>query len=379
MDIIRSIARSLCAIGLGLTIGAWIIIATVNETALNRGVTKQWLAQSGIYNTDLGSIAQIQTTSGENTSEITSQALSEALKTTFPPDYIKQGSETVLDGVYDWLDGKQQAITFAIPVQEKAEEFKTNLANALAPKLEGLPPCASRLGNTTSDPTCIPIGLNAQDYARQLANNANGSFFKEPLTAQSFGQPAHTSQIDLLLQAAQMARTSALVLPFAALLFAGLFILLSRDRLQGTLQIGRQLVISSIFLLAGGLIMWYVGNTVDIGANTDASSKNLITNIINPLAHTIIPGIGSALSLFSGAVMAVGVVIWVTAHTLIRKRPHPFPAGSHPQPMTPSSYAIPAPTASQPTPQPPSALSGSQPPVTQKSPPSGPPKPPVIQ
>lgn len=353
MTIFQGMGRWFCAFLMSTALSAWIFVATLQVTVLDRGVVKSWLATSGVYNQALGNLVQVSTNNATTDSLVTGTVLQNALNKTFPPSYLQQNTNTVIDATYDWLEGKKNTITFNIPVQQKATEFSSNLANELEPVIAKLPTCGAFTIQSTVAATCIPKGISAANYAKQLTQPADSSdFLNTPLTQDNLGKGA--PQYGALPAVVQWNHTLFWLLPIAWAVLGALYVLLSQDKLRGMSNVGRQATINSAITLAGGLLLWYASTSVDLSATLgqgDAQQSAIVKAIINPLARTILPDVSKALSLFSAIVFVIGLALWLGTFLWRRKirkdvgQPDIPPAATHeaqlPTPASAPAHAQP--------------------------------------
>lgn len=322
MNILQGIGRWLCAFLMSVALSTWIFVATFQVTLLNRDVVKTWLASSGVYNQALGNIVHVSSDTSTTNSLITEPVLQNALKQTFPASYIQQSTNTAIDAAYNWLDGTAGKINFTIPVQDKASEFSANLATQLEPILAKLPTCGTfTVQNSNGAITCLPRGISAADYAKQLTQLANSNdFLGKPLTQNNFGNNA--TQYNALPAAAQWNHMLFWLLPIVWAVLGGLYVLLSDSKLRGLGHVGRQATINSAITLLGGLLLWYVSTSIDLSnmlSQGDAEQAAAVHSIVNPLARTILPDLGKALTLFSLIPFALGGLLWVSSFVWRRK------------------------------------------------------------
>ena len=339
MNIALGTVRWLLALIIGITASLWVILGTVNITVANRGVTKQWLESGGIYNNALTNVLQVSSDSQAQTSVITPDALRQALAQTFDAAYLRQSTNTVIDSIYDWFEGKTQTITFTIAVQEKSEVFRSHLNGLIAPQLEALPVCASKVTSDTNQLTCLPIGVNAADYAAQLTKpSSDNTFLSAPFTEQTFGQGF--SNLGWLPTAYSWLRISFWALPLCIFGLAALYVLASPNKLTGISRVGRQLTINAAITLVTGAFLWMASGAVDLSQaveGADPEQTKIIGALVNPLVRTVLPDIGRALTFCSAALALVGVLLWLGVF-LWRKRPQktvvmpPTPAPKLPLP-----------------------------------------------
>lgn len=314
MNIVRRVARWVLGFFMGLAVSLWIFLATANVTIGNRDVVKGWLAQSDVYSSALPALLRVAPTTDADSSLISPDILQKALVKTFDAGYLQQKTNTVINATYDWVEGKTKALTFSIPVQEQTAVFGANLADLITPKLQALPTCTSKIGNTDlNHVTCIPSGTTAAEYAKQLTKTSDDkNFLREPITEQTFASGA--PKLTWLPQAYGTFKAALIALPVAALVMAGLYVLAAQDKLRGLGHIGQQLTFSAGVTLVGGLVLWYASTSVDLSAAIDAGDdqqRAAVVAVVNPLARAFLPSISQALSLYSGIVVAIGGSLWL--------------------------------------------------------------------
>lgn len=350
MNILLGILRWLCAIIISIALSTWIVVATINMTVTNRTVVKQWLASSGVYDTALSSLLRVDpTTSSTSAGTIISNSdMQKALAQTFNAEYLKTSTNTIIDATYDWMEGKTKAVTFSIPVQDLSSNFTNNLTAIIEPKLAALPACTGK----ATYPSCLPAGISAAEYAKQVTKPSNSSpFLGEPFTQNSFGDSAPS--LPWLPYAWQAAQFLFIALPVVIIIAIGIYVSASKDKLLGLLHNGRQITISSAVFLIVGVTMWLAGGAINLAANTagmDASQAAMLTGFANPLVRAIITGCGSALTIASGGAMLVGVALWVGAFVWRRKRDsratkQVTPTAAPKDPQTPDQSSTPEQTA----------------------------------
>src|ERR1035437_3799243 len=100
-------------LGLTVPILAFLLFAAAFSTGLVHTFSsptpvKHIISDSGIYNSVLSSsLDQASPIIGNGLKiPFSNKVLRKAAATTFPPQFIKQNTETIIDSVYRWLDGK---------------------------------------------------------------------------------------------------------------------------------------------------------------------------------------------------------------------------------------------------------------------------------
>lgn len=334
MDLLQKFARGALGFFIGLMVGMWIITATTYLTAGNRDVVKNWAINSSIYDNTLTNALQVSASDGESSSVITSDLLSQALHQTFDSAYLQQSGNTIINATYDWLEGKTAAITFSIPVQTKAEEFRKNLTALLTQKLQSLPVCPGKTAPETDQLTCLPAGVSANDYAAQLTRpSSNNTFLNEPLTQDAFGQSQpQTAMLPIIYN---WLRVLFWALPAAILVLGGAYVFLTPDKLKGLMRLGRQWVFNASITFVGGLILWSVGGLIDVSPaveGRDPQQTEVIASLVNSVLQVILPDIGRTLALCSGAFVLIGGLLWLGVFLWKRRAPKrpslPLPSSS---------------------------------------------------
>lgn len=345
MNIALSIVRWLLALGIGAALGVWIFAATLNATLANREVVKKWLASSGVYDKILEHGDKfIETDEATANGIVTKEDIKGAFVKTYDATYLRDSTNTVVDATYDWMDGTAQAITFSIPVQEKSAEYSQNLMDLIMPKLLALPQCTGRL-QTTTQITCLPPGVEPIDYAEQLTQQ---QFIKDPITHETLKDTfKDVPNTHLLPQTIALIHTLMWALPLISLVFAALYVAASPDKLHGVIHVARQLTISASITLIGGLFMWFASSSVNLATGTNEQQLAVANAVVNPLARTILPDVGMALSLYSGLVVAIAGATWLGVAIWRHKRNSQPPTASGPTVPPPPTNA---PESNLPTP-----------------------------
>jgi len=345
MNIALRIVRWLLGVGISVALTLWIFLATINATIANRDVVKGWLTTSGVYENLPKSLIDVSAVSPD---PLIKESVQEAFTQTFTAGFVGQSIETAIDASYSWLNGSTNAITFTIPVDEKKTEFYANLTAALAPKLRTLPPCATRVPVNTENLTCLPQGIDATSYAAQLTRPASGQeLLKEPLTNETFKD---TPNLPWLPTTMQLVHTGLWALPVVMLVFSALYVVASPDRLRGVSHIARRLTLGAAITLVGGVFIWFSSTSIDLSSTVDTSGASnatqrqaIVSMLINPLARTILPSVGQALTLYSGVFVAIAGATWLGVFTWRHRRGSgsPTPRSMHSGPQVPPPPADP--------------------------------------
>ena len=345
-----AIAYFLCT--LSITTLIWLL--TLQATILNRQTTKTWLNQSSLY-TQL--IPQTIKTTGQQTLDtekptptnvvITPSILQTALENTFPPSYIQNQTETIVDSTYNWLEGTSRDIIINIPIQDKKPLFTAELARAIQPSLASLPPCMNLVQMLDTAP-CMPVGVDQAAFAQKIAETAvsESIFFNQPLTntdltgqSSDFGatpQQQHDFQtLSVLPMYRQWLSILLLILPVIAVTSTLAIILIAPDKLLALGRLCRRLAISAGLTLVAGLVLLYLGNHASsaIPGLADQPAAALFI----PVLQQALTGIATQLAIISGTVAAITGLSWLTISLIRRRQQHTQPQ-AHSETQAPSQH-----------------------------------------
>src|SRR5476649_1346393 len=108
---------------------------------------------------------------------LTNPIVKSAADATFTPQFVQKNTEQVLDGTYDWLDGKTPVPDFQIDLTSTKIAFANNVAAAVQKQLAGLPVCTAAQTQALAanfdalSATCLPKGITAESAASTVQSN----------------------------------------------------------------------------------------------------------------------------------------------------------------------------------------------------------------
>ena len=171
MNILRKLAIGLLAMILFLaSLGmAWTDVA--KRTFRDREVVKAWLEEANFYNTITPAVLEsINIPEGDNGSQVPFEdpKLLAQVNKVLDADFIRTNTGNVLDGMYDWLEGKTSQPDFAIELGDIRKELAGALGDYATERAAKLPVC--KAGSGGGEPltlTCLPRGISAASIGRQ--------------------------------------------------------------------------------------------------------------------------------------------------------------------------------------------------------------------
>ncbi|MGH7196940.1 MAG: hypothetical protein ACREGJ_04235 [Candidatus Saccharimonadales bacterium] len=324
MRIFRAATAALLTLVCTLAITAFIGLMTLSTTVLNRDAVKTWLDKSGVYTNALSAAVKTNTAE-EQPSLLTNEMLQRALERTFPPSYIEQNTEKVIDTTYDWLHGKTDRIAFSIPINDQRPALANNLTAEIEPVVAKLPPCVTR--SQLVDPVtaqCLPPRIDAHNYAGELASRAAASstLFEKPITEKSFGEISLPGA-DVLRAVATNVSWLIIALPLLAIFCAVDEFFVARTKFAAVASLGRRVFFSTLLGFILGLVALYLGSSVQIGSvlgAADPAQQAIVAQLIDPVLRQAIPDIGRNLSIISAAVLVVSFATWLIMRKLHKDR-----------------------------------------------------------
>jgi hypothetical protein len=311
MKTLRIITVGFASLLGSLAVPLLITTATLQLTIFNRDTVKGWLTTSDIYHKLMPTIFASQKSLTDI--PIANEKVEAALTTTYTPDYIKQQTESALDGIYDWVEGKKPAVEFSLPTNQKRDTFIEQLALQLEPELANLPLCTTTAQLDNFDGTCRPPTMTAKKLAMMIATQAAdqaGSLLNQPMTPQTFTQQdpsiaKNAQELQSLPNIAQLVGSAVTILPWV---IAGCLLLMavsSINRLHTLRSFSKGQFFGTIFgvLLAG--ILWYL--SAHIPPVTD---DHTVLTLLQPFFILAVGSIAGWLLLFTSITLIVSGLGW---------------------------------------------------------------------
>ncbi len=194
-------------IGLATPALAFLILASVILMSLNLAFhtpqkPKQWIQKSNIYSHAVNAL--IDQVSKDTTSSNTGLSMSQpevqtAFKKAVTPQFLQSTAESVIDGSYEWLQGKVAKPSYDIDLTPVKTAFADALEAEARNRLATLPVCSYYNLPTTADPfsvTCNPPSAITNQQIAQLRSDilsGNGFIVPTAITADTTSLGTDTS------------------------------------------------------------------------------------------------------------------------------------------------------------------------------------------
>ncbi len=359
MNVLRRFVVAICAsvfffAAIGL---AWSHVA--NNSLRDRQKVKESLNQGSIYDGVADVIAASlsdSANSGDTAGEVPldDPLLQEKMRAILTPDFLRDSTEQIIDGVYNWLEGKADQPDFRIDLSEFRTQLAAELGNYAAERAASLPTCTSiptQYDALTAD--CVPPTITTtqiKEAVEQEFLNTDG-FFNDPvITAEDFTDPNTQQPIFSNIENFRKMYQAGYYLPYVLALItiiSGAVILsLSSSRRSGALRLG---IISTIVTTILGLsyVALYRGpellrNSVvgEPGTTANPAGEELALNVFETFASNS----GKLIGLYALLFTVVAIACFVAYASMGKSDKKDDDAGST-EPKPPIDDSAPSETA----------------------------------
>ena len=305
----------------------WGIVKTVGHPP----AVKQIASESGIYDSLIPSlltkVKQVDTSLGSLSA--TDPAVSTAANQAFSPKYIQSSTETIIDSVYAWLDGKTAEPNFSLDLSAPKTNFADSLASQFQQKAASLPKCTSAVSAASfniSSASCLPAGITPASVGQTIKDDvAGGKGFIDntvisanSVKGSNSNQSIFEGQLKSFPSRYQLIKKTPTILAILTLAAASSIFFLSPNHRKGLRHLG-------ITLLVVGLLMLVFSWGLNKGVSTQLTPKITIND--NPVMTTKVRALVTDIAQrvdknywAFGAVYSVLGAAAIAAPMIIRKR-----------------------------------------------------------
>jgi hypothetical protein len=221
---------------------------------------KKILSDSGIYSSVVASaLDQAQKSAGAgNEVSLADPAIKKAAGDAFNPQVVQGSTEKVIDGLYNWLDGKTAQPDFNVDLTTVKASFAEKVGQAATGRAKTLPVCTTPPAST--DPfsaTCRPLNLTPDQLGTQAKNDvlSGQGFLEHPnITANSVkksdsGQSVFDTNLKDAPKQYQRVKKTPIILSVLTILTIVAIIFVSSTRRKGLRNVGIILAVVGAFML----------------------------------------------------------------------------------------------------------------------------------
>jgi len=343
-DIIISMRKllSCCIIGpfiiaLALAMGLFALKFTVLSSSFH----KNNLRKTNFYEQSLKKfptfIAQAlsqsnQPSGGEDKKKAEENAQSALMLTTFAkaiensvkPDWLQTQTEAVIDGVFGYMRGNNNALNIVIPMAPIKSALGSSLSATLKEQFDKLPTCTAaqlKQGTQSADTQCKPAGVKTSDFDKAFSDPKSNPFTNIPdqydlgknLTRNNEG----LNTLRTLFRVTNVLFWLSIVI---TLMTAGLALLIHRKNIGAGLRlIGiPSIVIGAINLvttLLSYLSTGFIGNRIQNASGFGGEFLTLVSDVITNNVKAIL-NYSLVVSIF---VLAAGIAMVIIASKISRR------------------------------------------------------------
>jgi hypothetical protein len=297
-------------------LSGFISLLAINNTALSQPIVTRWLAESGVYGKLVPELIDdsLRLSPTETTQTIVTPALvRDAISESLPAAYVQAQTEKVVSGTFAWLEGRDDAVRFALPLDEKREVVLANLEAAILPKVTALPPCVTLADYTRAqtDLSCRPQTTSAEEFTNTIATEALNdiSLFNQPLTESQFTVGSDNStnaQLGMIPTYRRWFNLLLMVLPLISI--AGLLgvALVANKRRVSLMRVFRQIFLGAATTGVIGGMVYLLAPTLALPTEANQGIQGLAT----PVLRLALRDIAAHLAIYSIAPAAIGLVVW---------------------------------------------------------------------
>lgn len=331
MDTLRKICIAICVPLLSLSL--FLVLAT---TAFNAYFgtpepLKKTLVASRVYDHIVTSILDTAKNKAEDQSggeiSVDVPQIKTAAEQSFSPEFIQKSSETIIDGVFGWLDGKTTEPKFDIDVSSARTSFIENVANAAVTHVESLPVCTPNDQITSSDKpfdaTCRPPNFDANATKQQIVDKFSSE--DSPLAEDSItfadlqgkNEKPITEKLAVAPKAYQLSKKLPYALGLIAFLLSGAIFLLHSTKVKAFRTLGKVFISTGVAVLVLATISWFIAKQANFSGG----------KIDQTLQQDLIRGFKTVSESFSRTIFiggAVYTVIGVLSLVLAKKLTPPL-------------------------------------------------------
>jgi len=326
----RGLAVAICAYLLGVLLIFAATAAVFTFFTSKPSSIKTVLQNSGIYerlpNTILDNYIKKQSVIDRDSAPLQQPEIRDSVNAAFSPQILQTNGEELVDGVYDWLNGKTSQPNFTLDFTASKQILASGVGAYAEKRANGLPVCtlaqlrqldAAKIQAFSAD--CLPPGVSASQARAQVENEiaADREFLPDPvLTSTSLkdenGKPVFSTATQEVPNRFQQLKSVFWVLLGACALLAAGVIFLSTERFKGLGRLGKVLVSAAVFIAILPLSFGYL--LPKIIEATAGKADNTTSALVLPVFQEFASATAPIYYIFALILSFIGVTLLVYAH-----------------------------------------------------------------
>ena len=239
-----------------------------NLVTANREKVKTILDKSSLYE-NLPGVAydnlEENSQKSESTIPLEDPKIRQIALNVFNPAFFKENMENLIDGSYDWLEGKSEQLVVAIELKDAKKRLADGLGNYAEERLKKLPACNFEQLQRSKEfdifrAKCLPPGVNFASIQKELDRSIKNSGEIPDETAvkspdgQGSGGQSGPNNLARLPETFSTIKWIPLVLLAIAAGLVYWLLRVSKDKISGYKRISRLAGVSGLFIFLTPII-----------------------------------------------------------------------------------------------------------------------------
>ena len=326
----RGLAVAICAYLLGILLIFAAAAAVFTFFTSKPSSIKAVLQNSGIYerlpNTILDNYIKEQSVIDRDSVPLQQPEIRDSVNAAFSPQILRTNGESLVDGVYHWLNGKTPQPSFSLDFTASKQTLASGVGAYAEKRANDLPVCTLaqlRQLDTTKiqafSADCLPPGVSASQVRAQVEREimADQEFLPEPvLTSESLkdenGKPVFSTTSQELPNRFQQLKSLFWVLLGVCVLLAAGVVFLSTEKFKGLGRLGKILVSSAVFIALLPLSLGYLlPRAIEEAAG---KTDNITSSVVLPVFAEFASATASIYYIFALILSLIGIPLLVYAH-----------------------------------------------------------------
>ncbi len=315
-------------ITLGVPLWALSSVATSREAmrqiVLNPATFR--LIKNSALTLPLGEVGVDQQTAAE-AEDVSSASIEPLIDRYFTEDFHGRLVTGVIDGIYDWLEGKTTRPEFEVRISDNPAEFKQVAVDGFVTRYQTLPACAPGTVFATEynalEADCrvssISVGQVRTAVEQQLSDSQLQTLFASAtISSEEFLKNLNSTDLQQIQRIYRTLKLSQLLIIGAILTLGSLISLSVFDRHKGFTTLGKAILVPS--LLAGllGLVFRFFQPAIVSNLTPDPGGGAAVVNVARELANSFLIQINNRWLLISGILIGLAIGLLAFQHWLNR-------------------------------------------------------------
>ena len=344
----KFIFHKLSLIFLSFLVVSSITLFSFSLNITNRDTVKGWFSQSETYQNVLDEALSL--VSGDNGESLSSQfsdikkidtdKISQSISDGISASYLQKQTESALDGIYDWLEGKTEIPDFNFSISSRKAAIEKSLTDEMVRQFSKLPACKPGqvpANYQLTDASCIPANVSVKSEVKKLTKDIfqgkdnifdNIKFSSKDLLNKKNDFHLTNDDLDNIPNNYSAFKTIPTMFIILAIIAGVIAVATAKNWRRGLKQLGAVLFSSSILAFLVSIALGKVRDvdgSIDYG-NITPEAQRAIENIGIPFVQEIAVDIARVGLWISGVILFIGAGLffwgwWMDKHKPLEDKP----------------------------------------------------------